>query len=101
VTIELERPRDFAKLKLRGCRRIAPKLLLVVGENPRMVLDLKRLVEGRVYAVDVECGYAALPLSREMADASRGLWDRVRELARRSVLGAPVRMALALARRLR
>jgi hypothetical protein len=101
VTIELERPADFGKLKLGGCRRIGPKLLLVRGEDPRMVLDLGRFVDGRVYAVDVECGYAALPLSRELADPRGGFWHRLRDLAKRSVLGAPVRMAVVLARRLR
>jgi hypothetical protein len=102
VTIELERPGDFAKLKLGGCRQIGPKLLLARGEDPRLVLDLKRVVDGQVYAVDVECAYAALPLSREQADAGRGrLRRRLRELAKRSPVGAPVRMAVALARRLR
>ena len=66
------------------------------------MLDLRRLVDGQVYAVDVECAYAALPLSREQADAGRGrVMRRLGELAKRSPLGAPVRLAIALARRLR
>ncbi len=102
VSIELEDPRDFGGLAVSGAHWIGPKLLLVSGERPRLTLDLRRLVEGRVYLAVVEVGFAALPLARSQA---RERWARVkgalRHLVKETWLGWPLRGAGRALRRLR
>ena len=101
VVIDLEQPGDFAKLDIAGCRKLGPKLFLATGNDPRLVFDVKRAVARPVYAIDFECGYAALPATREQVRDRRSRFDEwLRLVAKNSVLGAPIRLGFALARRL-
>jgi hypothetical protein len=102
VTIELSSPEDFAALKLRGCHLVGPKLLLVPGEDPWFVIEVERRAGGRVYEVELECAFAALPLARSQAVERRArLREAIRRTAKESrILGAPLRLLRRIARRL-
>jgi FMN phosphatase YigB (HAD superfamily) len=103
VQVDLEDAEELGRLRLGGgARWLAPKLLLVTGERSWLVLDLRRLVEGKVYEAVVEVGFAALPLARSQA---RERFARVRDSllrwAKETRAGAPLRWAGRLVRRLR
>jgi FMN phosphatase YigB (HAD superfamily) len=101
VVLELREAGDIASLRLRGCHLIGPKLVMVPGDDPWMVVDLERRAGGRVYEVDVECAFAVLPLARSQARERRSrLKAWVRRLAKESWLGWPLRLARRVARRL-
>ena len=98
-TVELETERDFARMKVRGAHWVAPGLLMVTGGDPRIAVDLRRLVDGRVYEAVVEVGFAALPLPHARARERFGrLKDALRRLAKDTPLGAPLRLARRLVR---
>lgn len=112
LTVLLQTPEDFERLSLRNCSRLAPKVVLVEGTDPQLVFDAESALGGRVYRVDVECAYAALPTSPPAppvtASIRRDARDRlnrgkrlVRMLEYQSglPLGTPLRAAWRLARR--
>jgi len=102
VAFELSSNEDFSALKLRGCHLAGPKLLLVPGNDPWFVIEIERRVGGRVYEVELECAFAALPLARSQAIERRArLREAIRRTAKESrILGAPLRLLRRIARRL-
>ncbi len=114
LTVRLHTPEDFERLTLRNCSQLAPKVILVEGADPQLIFDPAAAVGGRVYRVDVECAYAALPTSPPgpavTASARRKVRDRLNR-GKRLVrmleyhlglpLGMPLRTVWRLARRLR
>jgi FMN phosphatase YigB (HAD superfamily) len=100
VTIDFEHPRDFARISLRGARWIGPKLLLVEGDDPQLVIAVEAAAGRPVYRVVVECAYAALPIARSQArERHARLKAWLRRMAKESPAGAPVRLARRMARR--
>jgi FMN phosphatase YigB (HAD superfamily) len=100
VVIDLREPGDIATLKLRGCHLIAPKLVMAAGDDPGMVIDVQKRAGGRVYEVEVECAFAALPLARSQARERRArLKQWLRRVAKESRLGWPLRVARRMAQR--
>jgi hypothetical protein len=100
VTIDFEHPSDFSRLALHGAREIGPKLLLVEGDDPQLVIDVEAAVGRPVYRVVVEIAYAALPIARTQARERRArLKGWLRRLAKESPAGAPIRLARRLTRR--
>jgi hypothetical protein len=102
VVFELTEPSDFAKLKLNGCRLVAPKVLLAPGDDPWFAIDVQARAGGRVYEADLECAFAALPLPRSSDLEKR---PRVRAALQRTAkesrfLGAPLRLARRILRRI-
>ena len=101
VTLEISSPGDFAALKFKGCHLIGDRLVMVPGTNPRIVVDVERRAGAPVYSLDFECAFAALPLARSQA---RERWGRlkgaVRRVGKESPLGAPLRLARRVLRRL-
>ena len=102
VTFELSDPADFAALKLNGCRLVAPKVLLAPGDDPWFAIDVEDRAGGRVYEVELECAFAALPLpgSEELERRPRLRAWVLRTAKESRVLGAPLRFARRVARRL-
>ncbi len=102
TTVELEDPRDFKRLKVSGAHWIGPKLLMVTGDNPRLALDVRRVVDGQVYLATVEVGFAALPLPGSAARERFGrLKDTLRRVIKETPLGWPMRALGRVTRRLR
>lgn len=100
ATVDLEGEHDLGRLKVSGAHWVAPGLLMVTGGDPRLSLDLRRLVDGKVYEAIVEVGFAALALPHSRARERFGrLKDWLRRLAKETPLGAPLRLARRLARR--
>ena len=98
-TVDLESERDFGRMKVRGAHWVAPGLLMVTGGDPRIAIDLRRLVDGKVYEAVVEVGFAALPLPHSRARERFGrLKDSLRRVAKDTPLGAPLRLACRLLR---
>jgi hypothetical protein len=102
VEILLESPEDFAGLRLHGAHAIAPKLLVVPGDDPYFILDVERRAGGPVYEVELECAFAVLGVPRSQARERRArLRAAIRRTAKDSrVLGAPLRLLRRVARRL-
>jgi hypothetical protein len=99
VTVDIDAARDFERLRVRGAHWIGPKLLLVSGKHPRLTIDLRRLVDGRVYEAVVELAFAALPLAGAQARERRARLKRaLRWVAKETWLGAPLRVARRAAR---
>jgi FMN phosphatase YigB (HAD superfamily) len=102
VMVEISSPRDFGSLKLRGCHWIGPRLLMVPGTAPQITVDVERPAGGRVYSLDFECAFAALPVARSQA---RERWGRLkaalRNVAKEWRIGAPLRLAKRALTRLR
>jgi hypothetical protein len=93
--VEIESPEQFSRLvKLRRCRELSPKLLMVPGDSPELIVDVERAVGAPVWRLEFECAFAVLPLERSQA---RERWARLRagllRLAKESRLGAPLRLA--------
>jgi hypothetical protein len=65
-------------------------------------VDVERRAGGRVYSLDFECAFAALPVARSQA---RERWSRlkaaVRRVAKEWRIGAPLRLAKRALTRLR
>lgn len=100
VTIDFEHPADFSRVAIRGAREIGPKLLLVEGDDPQLVIDVEAAAGRPVYRVVVEVAYAALPIAHTQARERRArLKGWLRRLAKDSPAGAPVRLARRVARR--
>ncbi len=102
VTFELSSPGDFARLKLNGCRLVAPQVLLAPGDDPWFAIDVQDRAGGRVYEVEVECAFAVLPLPRsDQLERRPRLRAALMRTAKESrILGAPLRFARRVARRL-
>ena len=102
VTFELSAPADFAGLKLNGCRLVAPQVLLAPGDDPWFAIDVQDRAGGRVYEVELECAFAALPLPRsdELERRPRLRAALMRTAKESRILGAPLRFARRVARRL-
>jgi FMN phosphatase YigB (HAD superfamily) len=102
VAVELRDPAELRRLRLQQAHWIGPQLLLVTGEAPGLILDLRRLVDRPVYEAVVEVGFAALPLVRSQA---RERWARakgaLRRVAKETPVGAPLRAARRILRRRR
>ena len=102
MTIDLREPSDFGRLRVSGARWVAPQLLLVSGERPRLDLDLRRLVDGRVYEVVVEFAFAGFPIARSRSgERFARARSALRRLAKETWIGAPVRLAGRVLRRTR
>lgn len=100
VTIDFEHPADFARVTVRGAREIGPKLLLVEGDDPQLVIDVEAVAGRPVYRVVVECAYAALPIARTQARERRArVKGWLRRMAKDSPAGAPLRLARRVVRR--
>jgi FMN phosphatase YigB (HAD superfamily) len=102
VTVELASPEDFARVRFRGAHLIGPRVLVAPGDDPYFVLDLEERAGGRVYEAELECAFAVLSVPRGHVSERRArLRGAVRRLAKESrVLGAPMRLARRIARRL-
>jgi hypothetical protein len=59
-------------------------VLLVHGTNPQLELDLRRATGGLAYVVEVECGYAVLPIPPPSQDGGARLTHTRADLAIRS-----------------
>jgi len=66
-----------------------------------VVIDVEELAGAEVHRVDVECGFAVLALPASgLERRTEELKDRVRERAKRGRLGAPLRAAYKVLRRI-
>ncbi|MDQ6750001.1 MAG: hypothetical protein M3Z33_04525, partial [Actinomycetota bacterium] len=100
VTIDFEAPADFARVAVHGAREIGPKLLLVEGDDPQLVIDVEAAVGRPVYRVVVECAYAALPIARSQARERRArLKGWLRGVAKDSRAGPLIGLARRLSGR--
>jgi FMN phosphatase YigB (HAD superfamily) len=102
VRVELESPSDIARLRVTGARPIGPKLFMVPGGDSRFEVDVERLAGGPVWRLEFECGFSVLPVARSQV---RERWARtkaaLRQLAKETRVGAPLRLAKRLLGRLR
>jgi FMN phosphatase YigB (HAD superfamily) len=101
VTLDFDTSEQLAGITAHGMRPIGRGTYLVMGGDPNLILDLRKLVEDDVHTVSVECGFAVLSLppvgiQRRVAD----LKARLREQAKRGRLAGPARIAFALMRKL-
>jgi FMN phosphatase YigB (HAD superfamily) len=100
VAVDLDGPKDFARMRVKGAHWVAPGLLMVTGGDPRLELDLRRLAGEKVYEAVVEVGFAALALPYSRAPERRGrAKGRLRRIAKETRLGAPLRLARRLLHR--
>ncbi|MFL5820536.1 MAG: hypothetical protein ACJ76S_07630 [Solirubrobacteraceae bacterium] len=101
VRVELESPRDMARLRTRGARAIGPKLFTVSGDDPSFVVEVEKLAGAPVWRLEFECGFAVLPVGRSQV---RERWARtkhmLRRLAKETRVGAPLRLLKRLLGRL-
>jgi hypothetical protein len=102
VQVEIESPRDIAGLRVSGAHAIAPKLFMVAGDDPRLVVDVEKLAGGKVWRMEFECAFVVLPVARSQA---RERWRRSKDALRRAAkewrIGAPIRLAKRMLGRLR
>jgi len=100
VTLDFASPEQLGRLKFVGMREIAPGSYQVTGSDPHVIVDLRELPGEDVFSVNVECGFAALPLPS--AGVTRRLdqvKERTRDRAKRGRLAGPIRAAYAVLRR--
>jgi len=99
--LNFDKPAELAKLKTSGMRKVGPNSYLVRSSDPNLVIEVQELCGAEVHTVNVECGFAvlALPASgvKRYTDV---LKERLRERVKRGRLGAPLRMAYKILRRL-
>jgi hypothetical protein len=62
VELRLERPEDLERLTMRRFTEIRPKVFFV-GPGSRLTLDVSALTGEPATAVDVQLGYAAMPVA--------------------------------------
>jgi hypothetical protein len=100
VVLDFEQTDALDELTFGGMRRLSPRAFLVEGNDPSVTVDIEPLVSGEVHTVDVECGFALLPLPATGIRGRRGeLEERVRQRAKRSRLTAPLRAVFSILRR--
>jgi FMN phosphatase YigB (HAD superfamily) len=99
--LDFDKPAELANLKTGGMRKVGPSAFLVRGGDPHVVIDVEELAGAEVHRVDVECGFAMLALPASgLERRTEELKDRVRERAKRGRLGAPLRAAYKVLRRI-
>ena len=96
-TVRLRGPAELGRLRAVNCDELAPGLWLSTGVDPHVVLDLRALVEGTIYSVEVECAFATMTIPPALARAE--IADQARRLRARYP-GAPSPSAAQLARKL-
>ena len=100
LVLDYSTPEAIDGLTMRGMRAIGPGTYRVKGNDPHIIVDLRKLAGPEVHTVHVECGLAVLPVP---AAGVRGAADRtkaaLRERAKRSRLAGPLRAGYALLRR--
>lgn len=100
VVLDFDKPEDLDRLGLKGMRSIAPGSFLVSGTDPNIVIDVQELVGREVHTVDVECGFAVLPLPAaglgRRADQAKAA---LRERAKRGRWAGPLRAVFEILRR--
>ncbi len=102
VEVRIESPGDVAALKVRGAHAIAPKLFMVSGTSPRLVVEVEKLVGAPVWGLELECAFAVMPIARSQARERWGRTKRaMRRLAKDTPAGAPLRLAKRTAGRVR
>jgi FMN phosphatase YigB (HAD superfamily) len=100
VVLDFEQTDAFDKLTFGGLRPVGPRAFLAEGNDPSVTVDIEPLVPAEVHTVDVECGFALLPLPATGIRGRRGeLEERVRQRAKRSRLTAPLRAFFSILRR--
>ena len=99
--LDFDKPGELAGLKMTGMRKVGPNSYLVRSVDPHVTIDVQRLSGAEVHTVNVECGFAVLALPASgLKRRTEALKDRLRERAKRGVLGAPLRLAYKILRRI-
>jgi FMN phosphatase YigB (HAD superfamily) len=65
--LSLESPEDFTRLRRVNCFLLNANVFVVHSGAPALYLDLQAEVAETVFRVDVECGFAMLPISELLA----------------------------------
>jgi FMN phosphatase YigB (HAD superfamily) len=99
--LDFDRPAELASLKMRGMRKVGPNSYLVRSGDPHVVVEVQALSGAEVHTVNVECGFAVLALPASgLKRGTEALKERLRERTKGGRLGAPLRAAYALLRRI-
>lgn len=99
--LDFDKPAELERLKMSGMRKIGPNCYAVRSRDPHVVIDVQELSGGEVHTVNVECGFAVLALPASgFKRRTQALKARLRERAKRGPLGAPLRAAFKLLRRI-
>jgi predicted HAD superfamily hydrolase len=95
TVIEIADDASFASLKLRGARLIGPRVVLAHSDDPSIEIDIEQRAGGRVFEVDIEVAFAALPLRAGQAvESRRRLRAWARRMGKESRAGAPIRVVV-------
>lgn len=69
--IRLEAPQDFGRLRRANCFVLNPNVFVVHSGGPELRLDLREEIAQTVFRVDVDTGFALLPISQLLPASGR------------------------------
>lgn len=71
LTISLDAPEQFSRLRRENCFVLNPNVFVVHGAAPALYLDLESVVAGTVFRVDVQVGFAIMAISQLLPTPGR------------------------------
>ncbi len=100
VDLDFDEPSQVESLEMRGMRAVGPRSFVVKGTDPNVVIHVQKLAGAELHRVEVECGFAVLPLPASGLTRWTGaMKQRLRRRAKHGRLGAPLRATYRILRR--